>query len=215
VTVPLPPTPEQFSADRPRVDRIRDAALKRFAAHGTVGTSLRDVADTAGVSIGLVQHHFGTKDRLIDAVDKHVAAILGANLAGASSTPTTDPVGDFGHRVVTLIAEHTDVVDYIVRALLEETPTGTLIFDALVAMGADRWQQHHADELTAPGLDLTWAALNPLLLVLGAMTLRPHLDRHLPESFTTTPQLTRWEASVNALIRRGQLRASPPPANGS
>lgn len=212
VTAPPPTTAaEQSGADRPRVELIRAAALKRFAAQGTANTSLREVAETAGVSVGLLQHHFGTKERLIEAVDEHVAGFLGASLAGAPAVPTADPVGDFGHRVTTLIAEHTDVVDYIVRTLLERTPTGTSIFDALVAMGEDRWNQYHDDQLTAPDLDQLWAALNPLLLVLGAMALRPHLDRHLPEPFTTPDQLARWETSVNALIQHGQLRASLPP----
>lgn len=205
------PTPAEHSrADRPRAERIRDAALSRFAAQGTAATSLRDVAEAAGVSIGLLQHHFGTKERLIEAVDKHVVGVLGSSLAGAPAVPTADPVGDFGHRVTTLIAEHTDVVDYIVRTLLERTPTGASIFDALVAMGEDRWNQYRDDQLTAPDLDQIWAALNPLLLVLGAMALRPHLDRHLPEHFTTPTQLARWETSVNTLIQHGQLRASLP-----
>ena len=193
------------------MERIRDAALKRFAAHGTAATSLRDIADTAGVSVGLVQHHFGTKDRLVDAVDDHVLKILGANLAGAPSAGSSDPVGDQGHRVISLIADHTDVIDYIVQAMLEDTATGKLIFDTLVTMGEDRWNQHREGQLTVPDLDGTWAALNPLVLVVGAMALRTHLNRHLPEALTTPAQLSRWESSVNTLLR-GQLRTSTPPS---
>lgn len=210
VNASLPPRPDQASPARPSVERIRDAALKHFAAHGTAATSLRDIADTAGVSIGLVQHHFGTKDGLITAVDEHVLTVLGSNLAGTSPAPSPDPVVDHGHRVTTLIAEHTDVIDYLMRALLEDTPTGKLIFDTLVTMGEDRWNQHHENRLTAPDLDRTWAALNPLVLVLGAMALRTHLNRHLPEPFTTPTQLSRWESSVNTLIQRGQLSTPPP-----
>lgn len=206
----FPPRPDQTSPTRPSVERIRDAALKCFAAYGTAATSLRYIADTAEVSIGLVQHHFGTKDGLITAVDEHVLTVLGSNLAGTSPAPSPDPVGDHGHRVTRLIAEHTDVIDYVVRALLEETPTGNFIFDTLFAMGETRWNQHRDDQLTAPGLDPTWAALNPLLLVLGAMSLRSHLDRHLPEAFTSAAQLARWESSVNTLIQRGQLSTPPP-----
>lgn len=62
VNASFPPRPDQASPARPSVERIRDAALKCFAAHGTAATSLRFIADTAGVSIGLVQHHFGTKE---------------------------------------------------------------------------------------------------------------------------------------------------------
>lgn len=203
-----PPQPDQPSTVRPSVERIRDAALKRFAAQGTIATSLRDIADTAGVSLGLVQHHFGTKDGLVNAVDERVLTILGAALAGAPSAASSDPVGDQGHRVTSLIADHTDVLDYIVRAMLEDTPTGKLVFDTLVSIGEDRWSQLRQGQLTAPDLDGTWAALNPLVLVLGAMAFRTHLDRHLPEPLTTPTQLSRWESSVNTLLR-GQLRTPP------
>jgi AcrR family transcriptional regulator len=53
-------------------ERIRDAALKSLATHGVAATSLRMVAEAAGVSLGLVQHYFGTKAALVAAVDQYV-----------------------------------------------------------------------------------------------------------------------------------------------
>ena len=40
--------------------RIRDAALALFAERGTDGATIRDIAKAAGVSGGLVRHHFGS-----------------------------------------------------------------------------------------------------------------------------------------------------------
>ena len=48
--------------------RIRNAALDLYAANGEDGTSLRTVATAAGVTVGLVVHHYGTKDGLREAV---------------------------------------------------------------------------------------------------------------------------------------------------
>src|SRR3712207_8086528 len=42
--------------------RIRDAAIRRFAVDG-FGTSVRAIAADAGVSPGLVIHHFGSKEQ--------------------------------------------------------------------------------------------------------------------------------------------------------
>lgn len=42
-----------------------------FAAHGMAGTSFRDIAEAAGVSVSLIQHHFGTKESLYAAVKAH------------------------------------------------------------------------------------------------------------------------------------------------
>src|SRR3989442_8290525 len=52
--------------------RIREAALRLFAARGVSGASIRDVAKAAGVSPGLVQHHFRSKARLRRAVEESV-----------------------------------------------------------------------------------------------------------------------------------------------
>src|SRR5258708_6306542 len=54
--------------------RIRNAALEGFASRGVASTSIRDVAAAAGVSPGLVQHHFGTKAGLQDTVNEYVIA---------------------------------------------------------------------------------------------------------------------------------------------
>ena len=51
--------------------RIRDAALRLFGDRGTDGTTIRDIAATAGVSGGLVRHHFGSKEGLRDACDAY------------------------------------------------------------------------------------------------------------------------------------------------
>src|SRR5690606_12725808 len=52
--------------------RIRDAAITEFSEKGFNGASIRGIAERAGVSPGLVQHHFGTKQELREACDQHV-----------------------------------------------------------------------------------------------------------------------------------------------
>ena len=44
--------------------RIRDAALELFPEDGFEATTVRSIADAAGVSPGLVIHHYGSKDGL-------------------------------------------------------------------------------------------------------------------------------------------------------
>lgn len=52
--------------------RIRDAAIQLFAERGIEDVTIRDIASAAGVSSGLVRHHFGSKDDLRAACDSHV-----------------------------------------------------------------------------------------------------------------------------------------------
>jgi AcrR family transcriptional regulator len=49
-------------------DRLLEAALARFAADGTLGTTLEDVRREAGVSVGALYHHFPDKTGLAAAL---------------------------------------------------------------------------------------------------------------------------------------------------
>lgn len=52
--------------------RILDAALDSFAEHGFEGTSVRNVAGSAHVSLSLLLYHFQSKDNLWRAVVEHL-----------------------------------------------------------------------------------------------------------------------------------------------
>lgn len=46
-------------------DRVLKAAERLLALYGVDGIRLRDIAAEAGVSIGLIQHHFGSRDDVV------------------------------------------------------------------------------------------------------------------------------------------------------
>ncbi|MDT5049816.1 MAG: hypothetical protein QOG75_5716 [Mycobacterium sp.] len=194
------------AAETSTTERIRNAALKSFATYGTSATSLRTVAAAAGVSVGLVQHHFGTKAGLVKAVDDHVLGLVIAAIAPPLAEPPSDSIAEMGSRVTRMVAEQPDIVDYLGRALIDGSPLGTTIFDTLTAFGIARWTKRDERGETRPEVDLTWAALNALVLPLGTIILRGHIERQLPESFTAPAQLQRWQDSVNTLLRDGLFR---------
>ena len=55
--------------------RIRDAALRLFGEQGIKGTTVRQMAEAAGVSAALVIHHFGSKERLVLEVGRSAMAV--------------------------------------------------------------------------------------------------------------------------------------------
>jgi TetR/AcrR family transcriptional regulator, regulator of cefoperazone and chloramphenicol sensitivity len=202
----LVPRRSPAPAEPSSTERIRNAALKCFAANGIAATSLRTVAEAAGTSIGLVQHYYGTKAALIAAVDDYVLQVIGdAVESGPLPAPPADPLIEMGRRTTTLIAEQPDVVDYLGRALVEGDSIGSQIFDGLVGISKAQGDQLRERHQVKPDLDVVWAAINPLVLRLGAIILRTHIERHIPEPFTTPSQLTRWDDAVTDLIREGQL----------
>ena len=47
---------------------IIDAAQKLFAVNGFDGTSVRDIAQEAGVNVAMISYYFGSKEKLMEAV---------------------------------------------------------------------------------------------------------------------------------------------------
>ena len=188
-----------------RVKRsIRASAMRCFAQHGTEAASLRMVADDAGVSVGLIQHYYGSsaKAGLIEAVDAELVAIL--RDAAPPPIPGPDTVADLGQRATVLIAEHPEAVDYLAYLLISGAPTGQAIFDALVDIGRAQWTHLSRQGLVRTNLDPTWGPLGPLVLVLGMLILRSHVDRQLPAPLSSSSQLRAWETALNSLIQNGQ-----------
>lgn len=68
--------------------RILEAAARLFAMHGLAGTGVRDIAAEAGLSQSLVNHYFGSKDRLYRAVLRDTIRVL-SELAGALASELT------------------------------------------------------------------------------------------------------------------------------
>lgn len=203
-----PPDTDRVSEEAvSAVQRIRHAALKSFATQGTSATSMRAVAASAGVSLGLVQHHFSTKAGLIQAVDDYVLAVVIGQITQPVPDTTSDSVAEIGDRVTRMIADLPDITDYVGRALIEGRPVGHMIFDALLNSGTARWIRRSERGETRDDIDVTWASINSLVLALGTFILRGHIERHLPESFTTPAQLQRWQTAVNLLLRHGYFRA--------
>ncbi|CDP87228.1 MULTISPECIES: TetR/AcrR family transcriptional regulator [Mycolicibacterium] len=204
----LQPAPIQLS----NADRIRDAALRCFATGGISGTTMRTIAEAAGVSHGLLRHHFGSKDGLIAAVDDHVLRVFSDALESNPLPVPAEPTNDFsslGGRMSKLIHDRPEVVDYVSHALIEGNDIGAVIFDGLLKISIRQRDTFTAAGLTRDDIDPDWAALNPLMLRLGPILLRSHIARHIDGAFTTPAELQRWDASVTALIRHGQFTADP------
>lgn len=207
-----PPPPTEPSAK----ERIRDAALSCFAVRGIAATTLRAIAEAAEVSIGLVQHHFRTKEALTAAVNQYVLQVVGDALEPtALPEAPSDGLDEAGRRLTSLMAARPDLMTYLGRALAEGGAFGSVIFTGLLGISAgqreefSRWGRPH------PDLDPDWAALNPLILRVGAIILHPYIELYLRESFFTEPQLRRWDAAVTNLIRHGQFLDEAAPRESS
>lgn len=115
--------------------RIRNAALELYAARGEDKISMRTVAAEVGVTIGLIQHHFGTKEGLGQAVDDHVVSYFVDALAMAERTGTPAEVVDARDEAVQqMLRANPTVVRYINRALIEPDRRGSRLLRGIVAL---------------------------------------------------------------------------------
>jgi AcrR family transcriptional regulator len=60
---------------------IMEAAVVLFAERGFHGTTMRDIAERARVSQGLLHHHFGNKEGLWRTAGEHLSADFMAYVA--------------------------------------------------------------------------------------------------------------------------------------
>lgn len=196
-----------IESDLTGLARIRNAALERFANDGVAGTSLRAVAKAAGVSPGLVQHHFATKAALVEAVGAHVIELAGEAFADLPAVGTPeDSQRQLGDRVTAFVAEQPNAVLYVARALAESDETAAAVFDAFVEIAQGLWRALADQGELREDADIKWAALHAVTLVLGTVLYQAEIDRHLPEPFSSTEQLERWNAAGNVLFSEGLYR---------
>lgn len=102
--------PGQARAERNRL-RILEAALALFGERGYDGTTIRDIADGAGVSVGLVCRYFPTKE--------HFALALYERLANALCEWAAEmPAGTVGARFVAAMRAKLALLEPHRRALV-------------------------------------------------------------------------------------------------
>src|ERR1700712_470108 len=51
--------------------QIMEAAERLFADKGFAGTSVRDIAESAGVNLAMISYYFGSKEKLMEAMFSH------------------------------------------------------------------------------------------------------------------------------------------------
>lgn len=169
--------------DRTARARIRDAAISRFAADGVAATSVRAIAAEAGVSPGLVIHHFGSKDALRQECDEHIAEVIRTNkqramAAGAGFDPVAalrDADGDV------------PVTRYLASTLIDGTPHVSALIDELVADAVGYMEDGVDAGTLRPSRHPYERAVILTIWSLGALLLHEHVERLLGVDLTLPP----------------------------
>jgi len=158
------------SSDLTARARIRDAAITLFAERGIGPATIRDIALKAGVSSGLLRHHFGSKEGLRDACDEfaleRMAYLRGTLLSrtGASDAAFVGAVNPESMRLQL----------YLVRSMMDGSPAAELMFHKMVEVG-EEWITDQKIETRDPRIYS--AAL--VAMKMGMFVMRDQLGRVL------------------------------------
>lgn len=169
------------------VRRIRDTAITEFARHGFTRTTVRQIAAAAGVSPGLVIHHFGSKEGLRTACDDKVfESLTETKLEHADESPLSIA------RLLTDGPLRTRT-EYLLASLLDPSAHGQRYFDHYVEAIEQYLAEGFAGHRFRPSEDrrgqatmIAMLALAPLMLesrarsALGTSDLADSLARIFP-----------------------------------
>jgi AcrR family transcriptional regulator len=212
VTTPSSPTSRidlTSETDLTTKARIRNAAFALLGEQGEAGSTVRAIAQRAGVSPPLVLHHFGSKKGVIDAVADWVVDHL--RQVTADIEATADPVEAHRRRQLRFERMVTDTPrlgDYLRRMLLDGSPAGLDWFKQAVDRSAAGLVQRERQGLARPSQDIQAEAVMLIVLGLAPVLLRPLVEHALGVDFQDEPARRRWRDAESELLTSALYRSA-------
>jgi AcrR family transcriptional regulator len=167
--------PEPAFDDLTARARIRAAAMALLSEQGFEATTIRGIAAAAGVSPGLLRHHYGSKAELRDAVDAHVLQEI--------RRVSEEVVGDVEQGSLFRAAMSRESLrpyrTYLARALLDGSPLIGPLFDEMVDYSTRTVEQADERRSDTPMVDGRTRGAVLTAMSLGIPLLRQHLSRVL------------------------------------
>lgn len=164
-------------------------------------TSLKAIAADAGVSPALVLHHFGSKDALRAACDKHVAAVIREKKTRAvTQGPGLDPFA--------ALRESTDdlpVLRYLARTLTDGSPEVAALVDELVDDAVGYSEAGVQAGMLTPTEHPRERMAVITLWSLGALVLHDHMERLLGADVISGKSLLNYMRPASEILGEGVI----------
>jgi AcrR family transcriptional regulator len=195
--------------------RIREAALRLYAERGTQATSIRMVAEEAGLSAGAVMHHFKSKDELAEAVQHAVVAKIREVVSGVGlDQPPADAARARRLAFDQLIADNPLIAGYIRQVTLEGGPAGVALFAEAFELVRTEMEAQVEAKIARPLPDpevglVLYRAINLAHIVFG-----PLIEQTLGLSLTDPAVLERFRNAAVDLLTNPVFTATPADGDG-
>ncbi|HEU4320689.1 MAG TPA: TetR/AcrR family transcriptional regulator [Acidimicrobiia bacterium] len=172
--------------------RIRDAALSRFPRDGFAATTIRAIAHDAGVSPGLVVHHFGSKDGLRQACDRYVVGkFRETKLAAMEEENVTNP-----GFAATAFQVSGPLLRYFGWALVRGHSAADELFDEMVREGLEITRTAVDKGMVKDSADIETRTTVQMALMLGMTALHSHVERNTGVDPLTPEGMARLTPSL-------------------
>jgi len=172
-----PVDPRASGEDLTAKARIRNAAMDLYAEHGEDRTSMRAIAAAAGVTVGLLVHHFGTKDGLRDAVEQLVVDYFAQAIAQVPVAGTPAEIGAARDTAVQeMLAANPAVVNYLRRAVLDPTRREGRLLERLTELAHKEVTQLRATGYASTTRSESSQVISVMVRQLGQLFLQPMID---------------------------------------
>jgi len=179
--------------------RIRDAAILLIGSNGFAATSARAVAAEAGVSAGLVIHHFGSMRELKEACDDFIITEVARRKTGLGDDDLNAAVQEW----YSDLDKYQPWLSYLGRLFTDDSDAGADLFDRFVAMSRTMLDEGVANGQVRPSAD---EHARTVLLVTHSLTtliLQGHIARSLGSERLSAESLSRMGNAALELYTGG------------
>lgn len=200
-------------ADRKRArptkgrDRLIMVAMQLFAERGFDGVTVRDIAKAADVSIGLINHHFDSKEGLRAAVDAHFLERTSKAISRASREllqSDIDRVADYQRNWIRQYEnEWPSFAAYLRRAISENSEWGESLFREYYDSISRMILRFDAEGRVSDEADRMWLPLLYMFMLVGPLMLDPYVKSMLGKSTYEPEMWGRFQKAMKQLFWNG------------
>jgi AcrR family transcriptional regulator len=195
--------------DRKTAAIIRDAAMDLFGQRGAGDVTIREIASVAGVSPGLVMHHFGSKDGLKDAVDRRVASLFDRMLTALEALGEAGAGGSVAQLMADELERQPGLSLYMRRLLLDGGEAAAALFDRLLEISRSGMRALGEAGIVRPTSDEELRTAFLLVNDLAVILLRDQLTRTTGADPLSRDGLQRWSTTVFDVYTNGVFAIPP------
>ena len=187
--------------------KILDAATEQFAANGYEATTVREIADEAGVTSALIHHHFDTKATLLRVIFERLCRLVAErrhlSMKIVEKAPLEDRVQAYITGTFDIAQAHPDFIHLIVMATncgdaRELDGLAEMVWQSMV-MDARPLVQEYVEAYPDPGAMYVNQAVFGILSLCVGRTLFGSWLPAPPDGMEPTVWEFRWRDRMTAM----------------